>query len=237
MKNHLILVCLISVVAAIFEPGDNSTVFKGEKCQVLTMRGGGTKGAYEIGVLNEMINLVDPKEMEYDVVEGISVGALNAAFLSTYEKGDEREAFKAIKQVWLENPIKTFWENWPIFGVVDSLWKPSLFDNSAMKHFVASTLNPRAIKRALVVKAVDLMTGDITVFDETIPQEEFGAAVTASASVPVFFSPTKVGNDLYIDGGAFSNLEIEEGIHKCREQGFEDKDIVVDIILCFDKIV
>jgi hypothetical protein len=38
-----------------------------------------------------------------------------------------------------------------------------------------------------------------------------------------------------IDGGMFSNLELDEGILKCREQGFDDKDIIVDIILCHDK--
>lgn len=28
-----------------------------------------------------------------------------------------------------------------------------------------------------------------------------------------------------------------EAIIKCRERGFEDKDIIVDVIMCFDKVV
>mmetsp|Transcript_1259 Transcript_1259/g.1485 ORF Transcript_1259/g.1485 Transcript_1259/m.1485 type:complete len:262 (+) Transcript_1259:46-831(+) len=216
---------------------EESTLYKDDKCRILTMRGGGTKGAYEVGVLLEMTELVDPKEIEYDVVEGISVGALNAALIATFPKGEEKEALKQAKQLWLDHPVTDFWENWPILGPVDSLWKPSLLDNTKMKSFVTDTMGPRKLKRGFVVKAVDMKRGGITVFDETMPHEDFPKAVVASASVPIFFSPEEVQDGLYIDGGTFSNLEIEEGILKCRENGFKDEDIIVDIILCFDKIV
>lgn len=33
----------------------------------------------------------------------------------------------------------------------------------------------------------------------------------------------------------FTNLDLSEAILKCREKGFDDKDIVIDIILCFEK--
>lgn len=35
----------------------------------------------------------------------------------------------------------------------------------------------------------------------------------------------------------FSNVEIDESILKCREKGFDDNKIIVDLILCFDKVV
>ena len=44
-----------------------------------------------------MLNWVDPKEMEYDVIEGVSIGAFNAAFLSTFEKGEEKAALEKMK--------------------------------------------------------------------------------------------------------------------------------------------
>jgi predicted patatin/cPLA2 family phospholipase len=62
-------------------------LFKDDKCRVLGLRGGGTNGAYEIGVLEAMVDLLDPNEIAYDVVEGISIGSINAGILSTFEKG------------------------------------------------------------------------------------------------------------------------------------------------------
>lgn len=41
----------------------------------------------------------------------------------------------------------------------------------------------------------------------------------------------------FIDGGAFTNLNMGEAIIKCNEMGFKDEDIIVDVILCFDKVV
>jgi len=40
-----------------------------------------------------------------------------------------------------------------------------------------------------------------------------------------------------VDGGVFSNIEVDESILKCRENGFDDSNIIVDLILCFDKVV
>ena len=38
------------------------------------------------------------------------------------------------------------------------------------------------------------------------------------------------------DGGTFANLDISESIIKCREDGFEDKNIILDVIMCFEKV-
>ena len=40
-----------------------------------------------------------------------------------------------------------------------------------------------------------------------------------------------------VDGGAFTNLDLSEAIIKCREKGYKDEDMIVDVILCFDKVV
>lgn len=56
------------------------------------MRGGGTKGAYEVGVLLGMLESLPAEELQWDVVSGISIGGVNAAMLALYEKGDEAAA-------------------------------------------------------------------------------------------------------------------------------------------------
>ena len=53
------------------------------------MRGGGTKGAYEAGALKAMTEIMTKQEMAYDVVEGISAGAINAGIFATFQIGDE----------------------------------------------------------------------------------------------------------------------------------------------------
>ena len=71
-------------------------------------------------------------------------------------------------------------------------------------------------------------------FDETLDRDNILDAVVASATIPVIFSPvTGIDDGVYVDGGVFTNMDMAEAILKCREQGFEDKDIIIDVIMCF----
>lgn len=52
------------------------------------MSGGGAKGSYEAGALWGLIkNSEDKTKFEYDVVTGVSAGAINTACVSLFEKG------------------------------------------------------------------------------------------------------------------------------------------------------
>jgi NTE family protein len=62
------------------------------KCRALALRGGGSKGAYEVGALKGMLKMMNPGEYRYDVVVGVSVGAINAAMIALHAPGQERQA-------------------------------------------------------------------------------------------------------------------------------------------------
>ena len=62
------------------------------KCRILSLRGGGVHGAWEVGVLKAMAEKINPDDMRYDYIAGVSIGAVNAAILASYEKGREVEA-------------------------------------------------------------------------------------------------------------------------------------------------
>ena len=65
------------------------------------LKGGGNRGAYEAGALYALVKNLPKKEVEYDVVSGISVGALNAVHLSTYPKGEELQMAIDLMNIWL----------------------------------------------------------------------------------------------------------------------------------------
>ncbi len=65
-----------------------------DKCRILVLEGGGDRGAYHAGAFHELVNNLPSEEVAYDIVTGISVGALNGLALSFFEKGDEKNASK-----------------------------------------------------------------------------------------------------------------------------------------------
>lgn len=46
------------------------------------------------------------------------------------------------------------------------------------------------VKRGLAIQAVDINTGNVVIFDEKTPKEDFVSAVMSSASIPLVFPPT-----------------------------------------------
>ena len=69
-------------------------------------------------------------------------------------------------------------------------------------------------------------------FDETVPEDKKIDAIIASASVPLIFPAVNIDDHVLVDGGIFDNINLSEAVLKCRDFGFDDKDIIVDMIMC-----
>lgn len=66
--------------------------------KILVLSGGGTKGAFQAGVLRELLE--EEPQLDYDGFVGISVGALNSAFLAT---GNLPQTLPELERIWLED--------------------------------------------------------------------------------------------------------------------------------------
>lgn len=88
------------------------------------------------------------------------------------------------------------------------------------------------IQRELIVTAVNVETGLYTQFDNSQPAEQWPLAVKASSSIPFVFPPQKINDTYFMDGGTVWNTNLVSGVHKCREFGYDDDKIIVDILNC-----
>ena len=57
------------------------------KCRILSLRGGGVHGSFEVGVLQSIVDMMPSNDIKYDYVSGVSIGALNAAIFALFEPG------------------------------------------------------------------------------------------------------------------------------------------------------
>lgn len=58
-------------------------------CRALAMSGGGSKGSFEVGALYGMYHArTAGADFDYDVVTGVSAGAINAGALAVFPKDD-----------------------------------------------------------------------------------------------------------------------------------------------------
>ena len=107
-----------------------------------------------------------------------------------------------------------------------------------MADFTHELFDNREFKRSLIISSIDINTGEIVIFDETLLPENRGWAILATSAIPVFFPPVSAINphQMLVDGGLFANLEMDESILKCRAQGFDDEHIIVDMIQCHNNV-
>jgi NTE family protein len=83
-----------------------------KKCRALALRGGGTKGSYEVGVLKAFSEHLPPEEIMYDVVVGVSIGAMNGGAFSLFPLGEEKEAIEYLEQIWATIDHTNMFQDW-----------------------------------------------------------------------------------------------------------------------------
>ena len=181
--------------------------------RALVLSGGGAKGAYQIGVLKALIE----KGHRWDVVCGVSVGALNASLISMYDKRNQDKAVSFLEKVWV-NEIKEDkdvfkpWLPW-YFTFLPALWKGSLYSTKPLKKLITKNWTQPRVKDSdvdLYVGAVNLNTGYYETVDHN--DENILDFILASASFPIAFPPVKIRGHKYTDGGVRNAVPIAEAI-------------------------
>lgn len=156
----------------------------------LVLSGGGMRGAAHIGA----IKALEEHGISPTHIAGSSAGAIVGAFYAYgYQWEDILKFFKSIQFL----DFKKFALNKP--GFIDAEKFYSTF-NEYLKEDNFSIL-----KKKLFITATNILNGKLKIFDK----DELIKPVLASAAFPGLFSPVKIKNSYYVDGGALNNFPVE----------------------------
>jgi hypothetical protein len=218
----------------------------------LALSGGGSHGAYGAGVL---IGWTDAgTRPEFDVVTGISTGALTATavflgseyddFLRMYTKVSNKDIFKSR-------------------GLLAVLLNDSMYDSAPLRALIAKQIDDSVIKavarehskgRRLFIGTVNLDAQAFTIWnmgliassDRPDKLERYRDVILASASVPVVFPPVyipvEVNGEIYrqmhVDGGAREMIFFPQFIQNLdkaiAEAGFSRAEVQGKIYVLFN---
>ena len=229
MKFNLFLVTITLLLITLTSAADV------KKCRALCLEGGGDSGSWEAGVLQALVEKLPAEEVAWDIISGVSVGALNGFFISSYPKGEEKQMAKDLQDFWRQmnkDKAYTSW-GWGYLGLYKGFTsKPSLFDNTPLKELIEDLVKKRTIQRKLTIGVTDAThVTSISYKANTLTQEQLSKAILASTSMPFVFPYMKTDDALLVDGGVLFNVDVESAIDECRAMGFSDENIVIDVIL------
>lgn len=189
--------------------------------RALVLSGGGSKGSYQTGVL---LYLLGELRLKYDILCGVSVGAINSAYLSMFKHGQERESAESLHKMWLQLNSSSIYKRHFPFGRWHALWKKSFYDSIPLHNLIRNNIKLEKIRESnkiVTAGTVSLTSGKYTIFDQS--SDYFIHAVIASASFPGMLAPVQFLDQLWTDGGVKELSPIKKAI----ELGADIIDIIV----------
>lgn len=201
---------------------------QGQTCYGLALEGGGSRGAYEAGALLAMTSKLPANETVWNIITGISTGALNTGGLSQFPYGQEKAGAQFLVDTWRNiTGDSDVYINWPMGKFQGLFYESGVYNNGPLKKLVKGLITTTA-QRNFTVGTTNLNAGEINRFDETFP--DIVSTVIASSSAPYVFPTHDINGVTYSDGGDTVNLDIFSAIERCQQLVEDDRDIVMDMI-------
>lgn len=189
--------------------------------RILVQSGGASKGAFSAGVLK---HLIGDLKIKYDAYCGISVGAINSAFMAQFPIGEEKESVQALCDMWLTIDNSKIYKSWWPFGKLHALWNKSVYDSQPLHDLIRSNIDLNKIRLAgnkVCVGTVSMNTGKYTIFDQD--SDHFIEAIIGSSAFPGFLKPVEFLDQTWSDGGVK-----EQGmLKKAVEMGANTIDLII----------
>ena len=208
----------------------------------LVLAGGGTKGAYQVGVWKALCEM----GIKVKAIAGASIGALNGALFlqddfNSMEKMYENIKIDNIMKVDGVNADKNIFDLSNIFNLAADYTKQKGIDNTPLREMIKKYIDMDKLYNSnidfgLVTYSVKNRT-PLQKFKNEIPKEKMIDYLLASSCFPIF-KPQIIDVEEYYDGGLYdnipSNMLIEKGykniiIADIAGIGFSKKSVSKDV--------
>jgi NTE family protein len=215
----------------------------------LVLTGGGARAAYQVGALRALAEVLGPGPLPFDIIAGISAGAINSLVISTGAE-DFGGITQRLRETWASlTPDRVYRTGTLRLASIGSRWIRDLSAGGIIgKSGINYLLDPAPLRellqrvvpigrmrrhlragrlRAVAVSATNYHTGAGITFYEGANDIEpwlrstrigIRARITldhvmASAAIPVFFPPIRIGRTFYGDGCVRMNHPMSPAIH------------------------
>ena len=190
-----------------------------EKEYGLVLAGGGTRGAYQVGVWKALQEL----NIKIKGIVGASIGALNGALFLQNDYSQVSKMYETIKinnimKVSGVNGNKNIFDLSNIFNLASNYRKQNGIDNTPLRKMIEKYIDMDKLYNSeidfgLVTYSVKNKQ-PLQKFKNEIPKEEMVNYLLASSCFPIF-KPQVINNEEYYDGGLYdsapTNMLIEKG--------------------------
>ncbi|HKK46765.1 MAG TPA: patatin-like phospholipase family protein [Balneolaceae bacterium] len=191
----------------------NTPKHDGKQTTALVLSGGGSKGAYQAGVLE----VLSEAGFTYEAISGVSVGSLNGAMLATDQLGELIKVWQNITpgQVLRKHSLVSLARQYLTYKIGIGAPPVSRYNHMPLKQLMQQHLINRSISIPFHFGYVQLESGKyiqavIRQSDGHVIDQSDLNRVLASTAIPVYFNPVHIDDSTDVDGGLRNISPIKE---------------------------
>ena len=185
----------------------------------LILQGGGMRGAYTSGVLDQLMI----KEIEFDALYGVSAGAKNGQYFISKQIGEAYRvdvySSRDEKAISLHNLIKQG-------GIIDAEY----YKNVIIKEIAPLNENFASSPMKFFIGATNVETGEMHYFEKS--SCDTLDAIIASCSIPLIQKIKYIDGIGYLDGGIAEGIPLSDALKNyekivvvlTRPKGYREKE-------------
>lgn len=206
-----------SLGSALIKKANNHKPNESVSYNILTLSGGGTRGAFGAGILSGWQK--SGTIPQFDIVTGVSTGAVMAPFVFLGGKELDKVEWFYTKS-YTDDVYTSSWMNF--FGdayLMDPAPLRKLFKRAFNKEFLNRVATEHAKGRRLYVGTTNLDTGQFTVWDmgaiassdRPDKYQRFTDIIYASSAMPIFLPPQYM--EVKVDDTEYYQMHVDGGIY------------------------
>lgn len=180
------------------------------KKRSLILAGGGLKVAFQAGVMQVWL---DEAGLEFDHADGASGGTFNLAMYCQGMSGTQ------IADNWRDLPIQLGidfrWEEYKKLVYAQSIFTMDRWREKVFPHWGLDWNQIQASQREATFNVYNFTEHQLQVLTPDQMTEQF---LVACVSLPMWFSPVHINNNLYIDSVFLTDANLEEGIRRGADE-------------------
>jgi NTE family protein len=185
--------------------------------RALVMSGGGAKGSFEVGAVDYLVNKAN---MDFDVIAGVSAGALTAAVLAQGKglPGLQKQATLLLQQ-WLaiKGPRDNFRTRF-LGKLLPFICTTSIYDPAAVREKLQRLVRDAELQasgKKFRIGVVSLESGEYV----SVNQAKTSAAMwtLASGSIPLAFPPIAAEGESFVDGGVRNITPFQDAFRALKD--------------------
>ncbi len=182
--------------------------------RALVLSGGGSKGAFQVGVLKALLE----SGHSWHSVHGVSVGALNAAYLAMFAPEDQPASLPGLLAIWTGvQSTKNIYKPWAPANLhyPASMFKGSFNSGAPLRKIVQASFQKEKLATSgvkLTVGCCSLTTGQYVSVEGTVPN--IIEYILASSHLPLVFEPLTIDGEQWVDGGIRHQIPILEALRE-----------------------